>query len=253
MRRRRGAVARPTRLRRRVRRRPHRQRLPHLPRHRLPHLPRRPLPHLPRRPRHRPQSRPRRRRTTTRRRRSRRPSKPSPSATSPGLLAETTIDPPPEAEAQPPEAGATAPAAAERSADDTAAPVSEREPPEQSAPTGPVELEPQKGSASAAPAAAKQLAASPATRTAGERPEQDGTRLAAPQLAVEGSAGSGLPILLLISLVVSIALLALASAPGAIARREGSVAATALGFRTEIAIGGAVLLLLTAIGFFLTA
>jgi len=78
--------------------------------------------------------------------------------------------------------------------------------------------------------------------------------LAAPALPVATATrggSNGLPFLL-ISLLVAIGLLALASAPPALGKRPG-LAASVLHFRAEIAVGGAMLLLLSAIAFFLTA
>ncbi|MGI9657319.1 MAG: hypothetical protein ACR2OD_00295, partial [Gaiellaceae bacterium] len=74
--------------------------------------------------------------------------------------------------------------------------------------------------------------------------------LAADRLTSDGRRGTPF---LLISLLVAISLLVMASAPVALARRPGGLVATALGYRTELAVGGAMLLLLSAIGFFLTA
>ena len=77
--------------------------------------------------------------------------------------------------------------------------------------------------------------------------------LAASALAIDTpTGGSGGLSPLLISLLIAIGLLALASAPPALARRTGGLAASAFGLRLEIAVGGALLLLLSAIGFFLT-
>ncbi len=104
--------------------------------------------------------------------------------------------------------------------------------------------------------------ARPATRRAPREPAQaaqpsgaSAESLASPALTLYevGKRASVASILLLVGLLAAILLLGLATASPTRDRREGSVAATLVGLRLEIATGGGTLLLLSAIGFFLTA
>ena len=76
--------------------------------------------------------------------------------------------------------------------------------------------------------------------------------VAAPALSFTESERGGAPLFLLVILSLAIGLLAIATTPPARARR-GGITAAALSLRLEIALAGALLLLLSAVAFFLTA
>lgn len=144
---------------------------------------------------------------------------------------------------------------------DPAAAVSPPPAPEPETPPAPtLRADPEQELSTGAPGSSQERrhepvqAAAPIRQSATERGQAaSDEQLAAPALSLDTRDARRVPILLLVSLLIAIGLLAIATAPPTIARRRGGLAATALGFRAEIATCGALLLMLTAVGFFLTA
>jgi hypothetical protein len=118
---------------------------------------------------------------------------------------------------------------------------------------GTADARPDEGGASPSNAAsAPPVVVPPATAPASARAREGAAALAAPALALDDGRRGSAPIFLLIGLMAAIGLLAIATVPPTAARR-GGIAAAALAFRFEIAIAGALLLLASAVAFFLTA